>query len=329
MLRCLARFVATQEDYIRVEYQDGRLQHIPGPLEVRFKWWQHQSIKVLKKSRNVASANQVLHILHRNGTVERKAGPAELWCDPLLYEQIEVQDLIRHIADENQYALVQYRDGRKELKRGPLEIVYDPFIHEKVEVKGLLRHIADQQQYLVVQYRDGRIEHCAGPVELCFNPFEHEKVQVHDAIRLAANEALVVYRRQQVRGEALVASTQILKPSGGGNIDETCTAFAGRDEESQHTHLIRAEGQEGAVHVERRLVFGPAIFRPDSEEWIHQFSWHGSIKNGKGSKTGYAGDEKVPHALNFSILRCMPDQIYYSVKDVRTSDDGKLISLFI
>jgi hypothetical protein len=33
---------------------------------------------------------------------------------------------------------------------------------------------------------------------------------------------------------------------------------------------------------------------------------------------------QVPHALNFSVLRCMPDQMYYSVKDVRTVDDANL-----
>lgn len=40
------------------------------------------------------------------------------------------------------------------------------------------------------------------------------------------------------------------------------------------------------------------------------FSWHGSVRDGKGSKTGYVGDVKVPHALNFQVLRCMPDQMY-------------------
>jgi len=90
--------------------------------------------------------------------------------------------------------------------------------------------------------------------------------------------------------------------------------------------LLAAEpaGQEGTVHVERRIVHGPAVFSPDSSEWLHQFSWHGSVKDGTGSKTGYLGDTKVPHALNFQVLRLMPDQMYISVRDVRTVDDANL-----
>jgi len=32
----------------------------------------------------------------------------------------------------------------------------------------------------------------------------------------------------------------------------------------------------------------------------------------------------VPHALNFQVVRCMPDQMYLSVRDVRTTDDANL-----
>merc|ERR1719355_166352 len=64
---------------------------------------------------------------------------------------------------------------------------------------------------------------------------------------------------------------------------------------------------------------------PDSNEWMHTFSWHGAIKSdGKGSKTGYCGDVKIPHALNFQVLRCMPDSMYLSVRDVRTVDDANI-----
>jgi len=57
---------------------------------------------------------------------------------------------------------------------------------------------------------------------------------------------------------------------------------------------------------------------------VHDFSWHGSVNalTGRGSKTGSPGDEKVPHALKFTKLRCMPDQMYVSVKGVRTIDDA-------
>jgi hypothetical protein len=33
---------------------------------------------------------------------------------------------------------------------------------------------------------------------------------------------------------------------------------------------------------------------------------------------------QVPHALNFTVIRCMPDQLYLTVRDVRTVDDASL-----
>jgi hypothetical protein len=106
--------------------------------------------------------------------------------------------------------------------------------------------------------------------------------------------------------------------------------------------LLTAEaaGQEGAVHVERRVVHcghfliwqvapfdgrtagtaglstflirqvhGPAVFMPEADEWIHQFSWHGSIRpnSTKGSKTGYAGDEKVKDVSSEMCRRSVGD----------------------
>jgi len=71
-------------------------------------------------------------------------------------------------------------------------------------------------------------------------------------------------------------------------------------------------------------VKGPAVYIPEANEWVHTFSWHGSVTNGKGSQTGRPGDEKQPHALTFQKLRCMPDQMYFTVRDVRTSDDAQI-----
>lgn len=81
---------------------------------------------------------------------------------------------------------------------------------------------------------------------------------------------------------------------------------------------------EKGNQVSRTIVKGPAVYIPEANEWVHSFSWHGSLTNGKGSQTGRPGDEKQPHALNFQKLRCMPDQMYYTVKDVRTKDDAQI-----
>jgi hypothetical protein len=63
--------------------------------------------------------------------------------------------------------------------------------------------------------------------------------------------------------------------------------------------------------VSRRIVYGPTSFVPDPGEWLHTFSWHGSV-----------GGQKVPNALVFQKLWQLPDQMYHDVEEVRTADDA-------
>jgi len=230
----------------------------------------------------------------------------------------------RYTATERECVQIVHLNGSIERRLGPAMITFDPFAHQSCEVQQLQRHIADQSQFLIVQHKNGENEHLRGPRDIVFDPMRHEKINTHDMIKLAANEAIVVYKRHEhgstsaaVEGVQLTAKLQVAPVgqavSGGGN-------------PSASPPLLTTEtaGQEGAVHVERRIVYGPAVFMNESNEWLHTFSWHGSLKDGKGSKTGYAGDVKVPHALKFQIVRCMPDQMYLSVREVRTTDDASL-----
>lgn len=97
-------------------------------------------------------------------------------------------------------------------------------------------------------------------------------------------------------------------------------------------HAIMLEASQALVvysedkHVTRRLVKGPEIFIPMANEWLHRFSWHGTVIAGKskGSITGSPNDTKVAHAVEFTKLRQLPDQMYYTVRDLRTSDDALL-----
>ena len=276
------------DHYLVINYLDGRREHRTGPVQVFFDRYQHESIHVQQHKRHIATDRQCIDVVHRDGRFERLVGPAQVTCDPL--------------------------------------------IHEKVTVSILARHVASQGQYLLVQYKDGRTEHLHGPWELCFHPLEHEKIELHEALKLAANEAVVVYRRAPYDSSSLVAKVELSVPPKGkplisleSNGDAASSAPQPPLDPSLPLLTTEAAGQEGAMHVERRVVHGPAVFIPDSNEWLHTFSWHGSLKaDGKGSKTGYAGDVKVPHALNFQVIRCMPDSMYLSVRDVRTVDDANL-----
>jgi len=81
-----------------------------------------------------------------------------------------------------------------------------------------------------------------------------------------------------------------------------------------HEALVVYRQEQGKV--QRRVVRGPTLFMPTADEWLHEFSWHGSDKNHTG--------KKAPHALRFTKLRVIPDQMYFDVPEVRTADDALL-----
>jgi len=270
---------ADQDSYLSIKHLDGRHEHLTGPIQLHSSRFKHESVRVVRHERFVATERQCVDIVHLDGRYERRAGPCS--------------------------------------------VTFDLFVHSRCEVKTPQRHVASQSQYLVVQHMNGQFVHLRGPQELCFHPLEHEKIETHESIKLAANEAIVVYRRvegsPQEGRPTLTAKLEVLPAAGAHGKDKAGVPTG--------TPLLAAEtaGQEGATHVERRVVHGPAVFMPDHNEWLHTFSWHGSVgKDGKGSKTGYAGDVKVPHALSFTVIRCMPDQMYLSVREVRTTDDAAL-----
>jgi len=296
LLTCFSQpFVADQESYLVVQHIDGRIEHVNGPVRMFYDRFAHQRISVERFRRYTATDRQCVEIVHHSGEVERRLGPCQ--------------------------------------------VTFDPFVHQRCTVVELARHIASQGQYLIVQHKDGRFEHLRGPRDIVFDPHEHESITAHDMIKLAANEAVVVYRRHEHGADAAGQGVQLtakLQVTSAGKAQqslqgpEASTAAsaeaASAASAASAVPLLTAEtaGQEGAVHVERRIVHGPSLFMLESTEWLHTFSWHGSVKDGKGSKTGYAGDVKVPHALNFQVVRCMPDQMYLSVRDVRTTDDALL-----
>jgi len=282
---CFSRsFTADHDSYLVIQFLDGHIEHIMGPCQVWYSRWKHSSIQVEQ---------------HR-----------------------------RYIASEKQCVVVVARDGKSERRMGPCQVTFDSLTMLSAKVEDLKRFVASQAEYMVVQYRDGSNDHLRGPQELVFEPLLHERISVEPAVRLAANEALVVYRRHNAVASALDSSAATKPgPALVAKLEVVPVASSAPGKPANGAPpLLTAEvaGQEGTMHVERRVVHGPAVFMPESSEWLHEFSWHGSIKDGKGSKTGYAGDVKVPHALNFTVIRCMPDNMYLTVRDVRSVDDANL-----
>jgi len=211
--------------------------------------------------------------------------------------------------------------GKRTVKEGECAAVWTAMGNRKVvegprrvrllcsHVRFMDRAVADGHQFLAVKFRDGRVDHLRGPCSLFVDPCVHERVEVKQAYKLAANEAVVVYREsRKATGPEEVIAAAASKETGITSTDE------------------KAIGRPASV--ERRIVKGPAVYVPTSDEWLHTFSWHGTPRAGRGpgegSKTGLPNDDKVPHALSFQTLRLMPDQMYYTCRDVRTQDDAQI-----
>ena len=178
--------------------------------------------------------------------------------------------------EEGSAALVRNHLGEARLVNGPARLT---LWRSKVEMLEL--HYAGEGQYLEVNQRAGPRLCLAGPIQLHLDPTKHESIHVRDAILVNANEALVIYGNGGTKG--------------GSN-----------ENEEKPKPLV-----EGGF--ERRVLYGPTRYVPKPDEWIHEFSWHGTDPNNKTAK--------VKDMLKFKLLRIIADQFYYNVREVRTKDD--------
>jgi len=164
---------------------------------------------------------------------------------------------------QGERVMVLHTNGRVTYVDGPTRLAV--FTAKTVPLR---RYCAEPHQFLVIRKKDGTTEHVPGPAAVWFDPIIHLEIKIEATTKIDANEALVVY-------------------------------------------------QKNDQDVTRRVVRGPALFVPTPQEWVHQFSWHGT-----DPKHGY---RKLPHALNFTKLLVIPDQMYFDVESVRTADDALLV----
>ncbi|MEM1099698.1 MAG: hypothetical protein AAF593_03105 [Planctomycetota bacterium] len=248
---------------------------------------------------------------------------------------------------QGQRVAVWNRDGTVKLVDGPRRLRT-----WGRDIQPLRRVIADEQHYLAVRYRDGHTEHLPGPTELFFDPVAHETIDVEAVTALDAGIALLRYTRDDlghvtrevVRGPArfVPEPNQWLRPLPLHTADENEYLIVRfRDGRTEHrpgpaaihedpvlhdaievdgalpisTHeAVVVYGRDDEGQVNRRVLRGPARFVPASNEWLHDFRWHGA--DPKNPRV------KVPRALQFNKLRVIPDQMYVDVDDVRTADDA-------
>ena len=222
----------------------------------------------------------------------------------------------KRTVKEGECAAVWTTSGQRHLIRGPRRI-HLFFSH----VRFLDRFVADQNEFILVQFRDGRKESFRGPLALFFDPCSHEKMKVLPAYKLEANEALVVYKEEELPVSSVSGSRV------DGIFPESTSGKSAlkpvKDEDAVVGVRIAGVGERGKVV--RKIVRGPAVFVPGANEWVHNFSWHGSV----GTDNNHLTEQKKPNALKFNKLRIMPNQMYLSVQDVRTTDDAMLTINFM
>lgn len=81
-------------------------------------------------------------------------------------------------------------------------------------------------------------------------------------------------------------------------------------------HILVVYRRLKGGQAERRIIQGPAVFIPGAEEWAHEFKWHGTDPDNKA--------RMVPGLNKFKQLPTIPNNFYYNVREVRTSDDTML-----
>jgi len=116
----------------------------------------------------------------------------------------------RIIVRQGQRIAVWNKYGRVQLLDGPQRL----FLFQQT-AEFLPRFSAEADQYLSIRYQDGRCENIPGPASIFLDPLLHEKITVENAIPVNAQEAVVVYtrdnaqvRRRVVHGPAMFVPTE-------------------------------------------------------------------------------------------------------------------------
>lgn len=175
--------------------------------------------------------------------------------------------------------------------------------------QGMLFYTVDEGQRALMTDAQGRVEVLVGPARVWARGRRFRAMQHHVA---HPGEFLIVRYRDGGQ-EHLVGPAEVwMDPRVHLSITRE-DALQVADREA--VVVYSRDPQSG--EVVRRIEQGPASFVPEPGEWLHTFSWHGSVG-------GAGGFRKVPNALVFQKLWQLPDQMYHDVSDVRTADDAVL-----
>ena len=259
-------------------------------------------VKTIRRGQRVA-------VWSPSGDVRFVDGPKRL----LLFRDT-VEPVKRFRAEPNQYLVIRFLDGRTEHQRGPGEVWWDPTQHESIVARQLEEIDANEAVLVYTRLADETVRRrvLKGPAQ--YMPEANEWLQRRDELRRYSAEAheyiairFLNGRTEHVRGPADLWFEPDAHESV--SIDKATPVDA-------HEALV-VYSREADDAVTRRVLRGPAQYVPAPGEWLHAFRWHGADPNDP--------TRKRPSALRFTHLRVIPDQMYFDVRDVRTSDDALLV----
>ena len=158
----------------------------------------------------------------------------------------------------------------------------------------LFKTIQTREQYLVRRKGTGQCYIIEGPNEV--NTFRKDFERLNPT---AASERQYIYIEElsgavkHIPGPSLIFFNPII------HMHIICKDGIALDSSSAVVVYKQvAESDE----VEQRVVYGPSLFLPTADEWLHNFSWHGATQE---NKTAYKPD------LNKFIVRSNFRMLYF------------------
>ncbi|MEQ9380065.1 MAG: hypothetical protein RJP95_04330 [Pirellulales bacterium] len=259
------------------------------------------SLKTIRRGERVA-------VWSPSGDVRFVDGPKRL----LLFRN-KIEPVMRFRAEPHQYLVIRFLDGHTEHRRGPAEVWWDPTQYESIEARPLEEIDANEAVLVYTRLADESVSRrvIKGPAQ--YMPAANEWLQRRDDLRrysAEAHEYLAVHfldgRINNLRGPVDLW----FDPDQHESVSiENATPV------DAHEALV-VYSRDADDAVTKRVLRGPAQYVPAPGEWLHSFSWHGADPNDP--------TRKLPRVLQFTHLRVIPDQMYFDVRDVRTSDDALL-----
>ena len=192
--------------------------------------------------------------------------------------------------------------------------------------REIKRFVANGNEYLTIHKYDGTTTILPGPAEHWFNFVEDIRASSQQAIKIAEQELIVVYTRDDGNPPEGNAEVPLRGKGGVGGCEDERSASKDVLPEKEYsdphvgTPMTKMPATAKAV---RKIYTGPRIYMPQhANEWLQEFSWTG--RAGRGASEEADCGRKRPNALQFTKLRTSPGKTYYDVCQVRTKDSATL-----